>query len=178
MSKIVNKKILITGGAGFIGSNLCEYFLKHNEVVCLDNFSTGYHHNIQSFLSNPNFTLIEGDIRNFQICENAILGVDYVLHQAALGSVPRSINDPITSDEVSVAGFLNKDFVEIYPRELKQEYHFLKQKYSLKEVREHHWQLMRIRPISFPTIRLAWFAQVLQQMPLMQNIISSNTTNI
>lgn len=77
-----------------------------------------------------------------------------------------------------VAGFLNKDFVEIYPRELKQEYHFLKQKYSLKEVREHHWQLMRIRPISFPTIRLAWFAQVLQQMPLMQNIISSNTTNI
>ena len=107
MSKIVNKKILITGGAGFIGSNLCEYFLKHNEVVCLDNFSTGYHHNIQSFLSNPNFTLIEGDIRNFQICENAILGVDYVLHQAALGSVPRSINDPITSNEVNVAGFLN-----------------------------------------------------------------------
>lgn len=77
-----------------------------------------------------------------------------------------------------VAGFLNKDFVEIYPRELKQEYHFLKQKYSLKEVREHHWQLMRIRPISFPTIRLAWFAQVLQQMPIMQNVISPNATKI
>ena len=107
MSKIVNKKILITGGAGFIGSNLCEYFLEHNEVVCLDNFSTGHRHNIQSFLSNPNFTLLEGDIRNFETCENAILGVDYVLHQAALGSVPRSINDPITSNEVNVAGFLN-----------------------------------------------------------------------
>lgn len=107
MSRIVNKKILITGGAGFIGSNLCEYFLKNNEVVCLDNFSTGHHHNIQSFLSNPKFTLIEGDIRNFQTCENAVAGIDFVLHQAALGSVPRSINDPITSNEVNVAGFLN-----------------------------------------------------------------------
>lgn len=74
-----------------------------------------------------------------------------------------------------VAGFLNKDFVEIYPRTLKQEYRFLKQKYDLKEVREHHWQLFRIRPISFPTIRLAWFAQVLQQMPLMHKIISNET---
>jgi hypothetical protein len=73
-----------------------------------------------------------------------------------------------------VAGFLNKDFVEIYPRALKQEYLFLKQKYNLKEVREHHWQLLRIRPVSFPAIRLAWFAQVIKQMPFMQNIISKN----
>lgn len=77
-----------------------------------------------------------------------------------------------------VAGFLNKDFVEIYPRELKQEYRFLKQKYDLKEVREHHWQLMRIRPISFPSIRIAWFAQVLQKMPLMQKMVSSNISKV
>ena len=107
MSKISNKKILITGGAGFIGSNLCAYFLEDNEVVCLDNFSTGYRHNIVSFLSNPKFRLIEGDIRDFETCNQAVLGVDYVLHQAALGSVPRSINDPITSNEVNVSGFLN-----------------------------------------------------------------------
>jgi len=107
MTKISNKRILITGGAGFIGSNLCGYFLEHNEVVCLDNFSTGYHHNIDLFLSNPKFTLIEGDIRDFKTCEAAVSGVDYVLHEAALGSVPRSINDPITSNEVNVSGFLN-----------------------------------------------------------------------
>lgn len=107
MTKIVNKKILITGGAGFIGSNLCSYFLENNEVICLDNFSTGYRHNIVSFLSNPNFTLIEGDIRNIETCKQAVFGVDYVLHQAALGSVPRSINDPITSNDVNVSGFLN-----------------------------------------------------------------------
>ena len=107
MSKIINKKILITGGAGFIGSNLCSYFLKNNEVVCLDNFSTGYRHNIEQHLSNPKFRLIEGDIRDFEVCENAVLGVDFVLHQAALGSVPRSINDPITSNEVNIVGFLN-----------------------------------------------------------------------
>jgi UDP-N-acetylglucosamine/UDP-N-acetylgalactosamine 4-epimerase len=107
MTKIANKKILITGGAGFIGSNLCGYFLENNEVVCLDNFSTGYRHNIESFLSNPKFTLIEGDIRDFQTCEQAVADVDYVLHHAALGSVPRSINDPITSNDVNVSGFLN-----------------------------------------------------------------------
>ena len=107
MIKISNKKILITGGAGFIGSNLCEYFLEHNEVVCLDNFSTGHRHNIEQFLSNPNFTLIEGDIRNLETCEKAVSGIDFVLHQAALGSVPRSINDPITTNEVNVSGFLN-----------------------------------------------------------------------
>lgn len=101
-------KILITGGAGFIGSNLCEYFLeKGNQVVCLDNFATGHRHNIEPFFSNPDFMLIEGDIRNLDICNEAVQGVDYVLHQAALGSVPRSINDPVTSNEVNVSGFLN-----------------------------------------------------------------------
>ena len=107
MSKIKNKKILITGGAGFIGSNLCDYFLNHNQVVCLDNFSTGHHHNIQPFLSNKDFTLIEGDIRNFETCEKAVYGIDFVLHQAALGSVPRSINDPKTTNDVNINGFLN-----------------------------------------------------------------------
>ncbi|MFI0425953.1 MAG: SDR family oxidoreductase [Flavobacterium sp.] len=107
MTRIVDKKILITGGAGFIGSNLCNYFLENNIVVCLDNFSTGHRHNIEHLLSNPNFTLIEGDIRNFETCEKAVSGIDYVLHEAALGSVPRSINDPITSNAVNVSGFLN-----------------------------------------------------------------------
>ncbi len=106
--KLTKKKISITGGAGFIGSNLCEYFLANdNEVVCLDNFSTGHRHNIIQFLSNPKFTLIEGDIRNIEDCQKATVGVDYVLHQAALGSVPRSLKDPITSNEVNVSGFLN-----------------------------------------------------------------------
>ncbi len=101
-------KILITGGAGFIGSNLCEYFLaKGEEVVCLDNFSTGHRYNVTPFLSNANFTLIEGDIRNIEDCINAVNGVDYVLHEAALGSVPRSISDPITTNEVNISGFLN-----------------------------------------------------------------------
>lgn len=105
---IRDKKILITGGAGFIGSNLCDYFLNHNnEVICLDNFATGHRHNIEKFISNSNFTLIEGDIRDLETCKKAVEGVDYVLHQAALGSVPRSINDPITSNDVNVSGFLN-----------------------------------------------------------------------
>ena len=108
MTKITNKKILITGGAGFIGSNLCAYFLKNNnQVVCLDNFSTGYKHNIEDFFSDSNFSLIEGDIRNIVTCHEAVIDVDYVLHQAALGSVPRSINDPITTNDVNVSGFLN-----------------------------------------------------------------------
>ncbi|WP_177765364.1 SDR family oxidoreductase [Flavobacterium sp. I3-2] len=102
------KHILITGGAGFIGSNLTEYFLnKGYKVTCLDNFATGYRHNIEEFFSNENYTLIEGDIRDFETCQKAVHNVDYVLHQAALGSVPRSINDPITSNEVNVSGFLN-----------------------------------------------------------------------
>ena len=101
-------KILITGGAGFIGSNLCEYFLsKEYEVVCLDNFATGHQHNLSSIINNKNFTLIEGDIRNLSDCHKAVNGVTYVLHQAALGSVPRSINDPITTNDVNVSGFLN-----------------------------------------------------------------------
>lgn len=105
---IQEKTILITGGAGFIGSNLCEYFLRSgNTVICLDNFSTGYRKNIQEFLTDSNFLLIEGDIRDLETCKKAVKGVDYVLHQAALGSVPRSISDPITSNEVNVSGFLN-----------------------------------------------------------------------
>ncbi|PIF59308.1 SDR family oxidoreductase [Flavobacterium sp. 2] len=100
--------ILITGGAGFIGSNLSEYFLGlGHKVICLDNFSTGHRHNLKDFLENPNFRLIEGDIRNIEDCNLAVSGVDYVLHQAALGSVPRSINDPITTNDVNVSGFLN-----------------------------------------------------------------------
>lgn len=102
------KKILITGGAGFIGSNLTEYFLnKGYNIVCLDNFSTGHRHNIEVFLQDPNYQLIEGDIRDLATCHKAVEGVDYVLHQAALGSVPRSIKDPITSNDVNVSGFLN-----------------------------------------------------------------------
>jgi UDP-N-acetylglucosamine 4-epimerase len=105
---ITKTTVLITGGAGFIGTNLCEYFLsKGYFVVCFDNFATGHKHNITEFLQHKNFKLIEGDIRNLEQCKNAAIGVDYVLHQAALGSVPRSINDPITSNEVNVSGFLN-----------------------------------------------------------------------
>lgn len=101
-------RILITGGAGFIGSNLCEYFIsKGSEVICLDNFATGHLHNLDVVINNPNFTLIEGDIRNFQDCQKAVQGADYVLHEAALGSVPRSIKDPITTNDVNVTGFLN-----------------------------------------------------------------------
>ena len=100
--------ILITGGAGFIGSNLCQYFLeKGYQVRCLDNFATGHRRNVEPFLKNPSFKLIEGDIRDLTTCHKAVEGVDYVLHQAALGSVPRSIHDPITSNEVNVSGFLN-----------------------------------------------------------------------
>lgn len=108
MSDVKNKTILVTGGAGFIGSNLCEVLLqKGNKVVCLDNFSTGKRKNIQEFLSNENFTLIEGDIRNLKDCKKATKNTDFVLHQAALGSVPRSIADPITTNEVNISGFLN-----------------------------------------------------------------------
>lgn len=100
--------ILVTGGAGFIGSNLCETLLENgNTVTCLDNFATGKRENIAHLQKNPKFDLIEGDIRNLADCQKACNGVDYILHEAALGSVPRSINDPITSNDVNVSGFLN-----------------------------------------------------------------------
>ena len=106
--EITKKKILVTGGAGFIGSNLCEALLeKNNKVVCLDNYATGKRQNVAHLVSNKNFSLLEGDIRNLKDCKKATNGVDFVLHQAALGSVPRSIKDPITSNDVNVSGFLN-----------------------------------------------------------------------
>ncbi len=100
--------ILVTGGAGFIGSNLCQWLLNNgNTVRCLDNLATGKKENIIPFLNHKDFSFLEGDIRDLETCLRACEGVDYVLHQAALGSVPRSINDPITSNEVNVSGFLN-----------------------------------------------------------------------
>jgi UDP-N-acetylglucosamine 4-epimerase len=101
-------KVLVTGGAGFIGSNLCESLLNNgNTVICLDNLATGKKENIAKLLLNEKFTFIEGDIRKLEDCQLACKDVDYVLHQAALGSVPRSIKDPITSNDVNVSGFLN-----------------------------------------------------------------------
>ncbi|HEA22197.1 hypothetical protein LCGC14_1055100 [marine sediment metagenome] len=100
--------VLVTGGAGFIGSNICKWLLNNgNKVRCLDNFATGKKDNINDFINHPNFTLLEGDIRDLDDCKKSCEGADYVLHQAALGSVPRSINDPITTNEVNVSGFLN-----------------------------------------------------------------------
>jgi UDP-N-acetylglucosamine 4-epimerase len=105
---ITGKVVLVTGGAGFIGANLCEALLQANNVVrCFDNFATGQTKNIEPFLVNPNFKLIVGDIRNPEDCFNAAQGADYILHQAALGSVPRSIKDPITTNAVNISGFLN-----------------------------------------------------------------------
>ena len=100
---------LVTGGAGFIGSNLAEYLLKFGakKVRVLDNFSNGYRENLTEFMSNPAFELLEGDIRNVETCKKAMLDIDYVSHQAALGSVPRSINDPATTNDVNISGFLN-----------------------------------------------------------------------
>lgn len=108
MKKLISSNVLVTGGAGFIGSNLIEALLtQDNQVVCLDNFATGKRENIAPFLDHPKFTLIEGDIRNLEDCHTAVKGMEFVLHQAALGSVPRSINDPITTNDVNVGGFVN-----------------------------------------------------------------------
>lgn len=103
-------KVLVTGGAGFIGSNLCEALLRRgDEVVCLDNFATGHIENLLPLIEEfkERFTLIVGDIRKLDDCRKAVSGVEYVLHEAALGSVPRSINDPITTNEVNISGFMN-----------------------------------------------------------------------
>jgi UDP-N-acetylglucosamine 4-epimerase len=108
MNILVAQKVLITGGAGFIGSALCEAFLQQdNEVVCLDNLLTGFRKNIEPFLSNPRFTFLEGDIRDPETCKKACDGIDYVFHQAALGSVPRSIENPLRTNEINVNGTLN-----------------------------------------------------------------------
>ena len=106
-----NRRILVTGGAGFIGSNLIESLLSaDNTVVCLDNFSTGKRKNLEGFINNPAFTLIEGDIRNPEDCAKAVSNIDIVYHEAALGSVPRSIKDPVTSTDVNIGGFVKMLF--------------------------------------------------------------------
>jgi UDP-N-acetylglucosamine/UDP-N-acetylgalactosamine 4-epimerase len=106
-----NRRVLVTGGAGFIGSNLVESLLQAgNYVVCLDNFSTGKRENLNPFLENPDFKLIEGDIRSFEDCSKAVENIDIVFHEAALGSVPRSIKDPVTSTDVNIGGFVKMLF--------------------------------------------------------------------
>lgn len=106
---IADLRFLVTGGAGFIGSHIAEYLLKHGagSVRILDNLETGFRKNIEPFEAYPGFEFIEGDIRNYDTCARACEGVDYVCHQAALGSVPRSVKDPVTSNEVNVSGFVN-----------------------------------------------------------------------
>src|SRR5674476_570936 len=106
-----NSRVLVSGGAGFIGSNLVESFLHSgNSVVCLDNFSTGKRENLEPFKNNPRFKLIEGDIRNYNECLKAVENIDVVFHQAALGSVPRSIKDPVTSTDVNIGGYVKMLF--------------------------------------------------------------------
>ena len=104
-----NKSFLVTGGAGFIGSNIVEYLIKNNAgfVRVLDNLSTGHKSNIEQYIGQQNFEFLEGDIRNYQTCVSAVKNIDYVFHEAALGSVPRSITDPITTNNVNIDGFLN-----------------------------------------------------------------------
>ena len=103
-----NTRILVTGGAGFIGSNICDALIEAgSEVVCLDNFLTGRRENIDHLLDNSKFTLIEGDIRDMDTCQQAIAGCTHVCHQAALGSVPRSVEDPNTTNEINISGNLN-----------------------------------------------------------------------
>ena len=106
--KLNNVTILVTGGAGFIGSNLCEVLIeKGSKVICLDNFSTGNKDNLLQLSNETNFTIMQGDIRKLDDCIKATKGVDYVLHQAALGSVPRSLKNPIITNDVNISGFLN-----------------------------------------------------------------------
>jgi len=108
LGNLKGKRILVTGGAGFIGSNLCEALLEQgNIVVCLDNFITGKRGNISEFLAHKNFRLIEGDIRNPDVCRNAVDGIEYVFHQAALGSIPRSVENPALTNDININGFLN-----------------------------------------------------------------------
>ncbi len=105
---LTNSRVLVTGGAGFIGSNLTEVLLAQgNEVVVLDNFATGKMENLLGFVKQKNFRLIVGDIRNMDDCRKAVDGIDYVFHEAALGSVPRSVKDPMTSTAVNILGFVN-----------------------------------------------------------------------
>jgi len=102
-----NSKVLVTGGAGFIGSNLIESLLAAgNNVTCLDNFSTGKKENLKDFIKHPSFCLIEGDIRNYDDCRKAVSGISFVFHEAALGSVPRSIKDPVSTTDVNIGGFV------------------------------------------------------------------------
>ncbi len=109
IDKISQSSFLITGGAGFIGSNMVELLLSlgAKQVRVLDNLSNGYYSNIEGFVGLPNFEFVEGDIRNLETCKKAVEGMDYISHQAALGSVPRSVEDPITSNDVNIGGHLN-----------------------------------------------------------------------
>ncbi len=107
-SKFDNKHILVTGGAGFIGSNITNTLLSLNaKVTVFDNLETGRIQNLQKFKNHPNFTFVDGDLRNYEQCLNALQGIDYVTHQGALGSVPRSIEFPHKTHEVNATGFLN-----------------------------------------------------------------------
>ena len=117
-----NVGILVTGGAGFIGSNLIERLLELGcRVVCLDNFLTGKRENIAPFHANPRFRLIEGDIRDRDVCREAVEGMEFVLHEAALGSVPRSIHDPMTTVDINVSGFVNVLFAANFGRIYNQD---------------------------------------------------------
>lgn len=106
-----DKKILVTGGAGFIGSNLVGALLQQGSyITCLDNFSTGKRQNLNEYMADPHFILIEGDIRNYDVCRKAVEGKEIVFHEAALGSVPRSIKDPVTTTDVNIGGFVKMLF--------------------------------------------------------------------